>query len=95
MAKKEFIPICEEDSAELRKKLNLPVTKELRYMRKNEKGVYEPVPVTAYKIFSDNGGVYNTLQITTVEGKTIKIHEAFFAHMQKPSFTDDMENYSE
>ena len=95
MAKKEFNPICEGDTAELRKQLNLPVTKELRYMRKNDKYVYEPVPVVAYTIFSDNGGAYNTLQITTVDGKTIKIHEAFFAHMQKPSFTDDMENYTE
>lgn len=95
MAKREFVPICENDTAELRKTLNLPVTKALRYMRKNERCVYEPVLVTAYKILSDNGGSYNTLQISTVDGKTINIHEAFFSHMQKPTFAQDMENYVE
>ena len=79
----------------LRKKLGLPITKELRYMR-NIGCQYEEVKVIDFKIVD----VYEPsetppLVVSLETGESIRILSSFFAEMQKPSFEQDMKILSE
>ena len=74
-----------------RKELGLPVTKSLRYMRKN-KGRFVEVPVRDYEIvatYQPSGAT--SLLLTLETGEQIRILSLYFAEMQKPSFVEDME----
>lgn len=88
--------VLTEEEKELRKKLGLPVTKELRYMQHTKSGAYEEYPVTAFRIVDQYfpSETYS-LMIALEDGQEIRILAPYFAQMQKPSFVDDMEKIAE
>ena len=83
------------ENKDLRRKLGLPVTKKLRYMKRKVSGRilgWEPIEVIDFKIvdtYMPSGT--NSLEVTLVDGSSVRILAPFFAHMQKPSFEKDME----
>lgn len=90
---KMFHPICDNDTKELRKCLNLPIQKDLRYMHKCH-GEWHEERVTGYEIVA----VYmpsetSSLLVTTESGEKVRILAPYFAQMQSPSFVQDMEDY--
>ena len=90
------LSIC--DNKYLRKLLDLPVTKELRYMEK-EKNTFVPYKIKNYEIvdwYTESNSA--SLKITLESGNTIRILGDYFAHMQKPNFESDIkeqENHME
>ena len=79
------------DTKELRKQLELPVTKKLRFMRKID-GKYNEIGVIGFKIvdtYMPSGT--HSLEVILADESRERILAPFFAHMQKPSFIDDME----
>lgn len=75
----------------LRKELQLPVTKPLRYMRRLSNLDYEEVEVTSYKIVDTYmPSETHSLEIVLETGEELRILAPFFSHMQKPSFVEDM-----
>lgn len=86
--KKKRIKVSEEEKA-LRKELGLPVTKELRYMRRILGG-YEELKVNEYEV-ADFYETMHSLLITLSSGEKIRILAPYFAEMQKPSFERDMQ----
>ncbi len=89
----EKIKVSEEEYAR-RKKLGLPVTKTLRYM-KARAGGYDEVPVSDYEIVEElqPSGTY-VLEVTLESGERKNVLSSYFAEMQKPSFVEDMEKSS-
>lgn len=81
-----------QDSLELRKELQLPLKKELIYLRKIN-GKWKTYSVIDYEII-DRYQPSNTasLRIYIETGESIRILATYFAQMQKPSFINDMEN---
>ena len=78
-----------------RKKLDLPITIPLRYMRRESNG-YTAVPVISYEIVA----VYYpsgtpSLLITLETGEQIRILSLYFAQMQKPTFEKDVAKVAE
>jgi hypothetical protein len=88
---KEFIPLNDNDTKELRKELGLPVTKQLVYWRK-ENLDWLSYPVSNY-VVCDTYMPSNThsLLITLESGEEIRILADFFADMQKTTFISDYE----
>lgn len=72
----------------LKRRLDLPITKSLKYMRKREQSWSED-DVLSYDIKKEFPS-FCALEIETASYGTICIHHAYLAHMQKPSFVDDM-----
>lgn len=83
---KEFNALNENDTAELRKRLDLPITKELRYFRK-EKSNWVSYNVTGYEIV-DTYQPSNTpsLLVSISSGEQIRIISDYFSEMQKNDF---------
>lgn len=79
------------DSENLRRLLGLPITKELRYMKKTTTG-FIPFEIANYQIvkwYTDSNAA--SLEITLANGCVIRILGDYFSHMQKPSFEKDMD----
>jgi len=92
---KIFIPISEHDTEGLRRILDLPITKGLRYMRK-EGGIWKENKVIDYEIVEEYSPSKTASLLITIEDNTqIRILGPYFAHMQKSSFVEDMEAQSE
>lgn len=91
MAKKLGKKVTGEEY-ERRKKLNLPVTKELRYMKRCPQGEYEEIKVVDYSIIEAYmpSETYS-LEVVLETGEKIRVFSMFFSEMQKPSFERDME----
>ena len=93
MEANERIKVSEEEKAR-RKALNLPVTKELRYMREKSVGQFAEYRVTEYEIVA----VYMpsetpSLLLTLETGEQVRILSDYFSMMQKPSFERDVKQY--
>ena len=86
-----FEPISANDTKELRKELGLPITKALRYMKHAEGDSYNAYDVKDYVLVEQYqpSGTYS-LKVTLDTDEEIRILAPFFAHMQKPSFVEDM-----
>lgn len=83
------------DSENLRRLLNLPITKELRYMKKTTAG-FIPFKITNYRIvkwYTDSSAA--SLEITLTNGSAVRILGDYFSHMQKPSFEKDIASFSD
>ncbi|WP_279073763.1 hypothetical protein [Amedibacillus dolichus] len=99
--KKEKLILTEEEK-ERRRKLKLPVTKQLRYMRAMS-GVYKEFLVDNYNyeivktitINTTPPGETYVLRITLENGEKVDILLEYFIQMQKSSFIDDMNNFEE
>lgn len=79
------------NSENLRRLLGLPITKELRYMKKTATG-FIPFEIANYQIvkwYTDSNAA--SLEITLANGCVIRILGDYFSHMQKPSFEKDMD----
>lgn len=88
---RQFNALNENDSPELRRKLGLPVYKEIRYMKKLNHKAWKEVPVVAFEIvdtYMPSGT--NSLLITLETGEQIRILQDYFAEMNKASFVEDM-----
>ena len=77
---------------ERRKALDLPVTKELRYMRRKAPKGFEEIRVTDYVVTKayETPGAFS-LEITLETGEKVNILSLYFSEMQRPSFEKDME----
>lgn len=87
----KFEPISENDTKELRKELGLPITKDLRYMKHANGDLYDAFNVKDYEVveqYQPSG--MHSLKVILESGEEIRILAPFFAHMQKPSFVEDM-----
>ena len=86
---KERITLSSEERL-LRKSLDLPVTKPLRYMQR-VLGGYDEIAVVAYEIVETTpiSGT-PTLLVTLETGNQIRVFGPYFSEMQKPSFERDM-----
>lgn len=86
-----FEPISDNDTKELRKELGLPITKALRYMKHTNGDTYNAIGVKEYQVVEQYqpSGTYS-VRVILETGDEIKILAPFFAHMQKPSFVEDM-----
>ena len=75
----------------VRKAIGLPVKKQLVYY-KDKADENSVVNVTNYRIeeMYDGSDRWYTIEITTAEGDVKRIHSAYLAEMQKPSFVADM-----
>ena len=79
----------------VRKALGLPITKQLIYYT-NKADAWSAVMVEHYQIIE----IYNitdrwyTLEVTTKDGISIKMHSDYFAEMQKPNFIAEMSKKS-
>lgn len=83
------------DNKNLRKLLDLPITKELRYMKK-EKNYFIPYKVISYQLvdwYTDSNSA--SLEITLENGQTKRILGDYFSHMQKLSFEKDIHDLEE
>lgn len=86
-----FEPISSNDTKELRKELGLPITKALRYMKHTDRDSYTEIGVKDYDVveqYQPSGT--HSLMVTLETDEKIRILAPFFAHMQKPSFVEDM-----
>ncbi len=86
-----FLAISEHDTKELRKELNLPITKPLRFMEHQADSTYKEFNVTDYQIvevYQPSGT--SSLAITLEDDRKIRIISPFFSHMQKVTFVQDM-----
>lgn len=83
------IKVSEEERL-LRKSLNLPVTKPLRYMQRVIGG-FEEIAVASYEIVETSpiSGT-PTLLVTFESGERTRVYAPYFSEMQKPSFERDM-----
>jgi len=82
-----------DEEKEMRKKLQLPITKPLRYMKKCGYSKYEEIMVKEYCIkdtYMPSGT--KSLEVILVTGEKIRVLAPFFAHMQKDSFVEDVFN---
>lgn len=82
----DFISLNDEDTKELRKELGLPVTKDIRYVYKDNSG-WKELKVTNYHI----ADIYKpsetrSLLITTEDGREIRILSDYLSEMQKSDF---------
>lgn len=90
----EKIKVIEEERLR-RKDLGLPVTKPLRYMSPSS-GVWKEYPVLEYEIIETFKVTGSHILLLTLDGhEPVKIFDAYFAHMQKPSFVEDMDKSEE
>lgn len=83
------------NSENLRRLLGLPITKELRYMKRTTTG-FIPYQVANYRIvtwYTDSNAA--SLEITLANGNTVRILGDYFSHMQKPSFEKDISSFSD
>ena len=76
------------ESDALKRCLGLPITKQLRHMTRISDGWAEE-SVSQIDITEEYPG-WCTLKVELDNSKVIMIHHAFFSHMQKPSFVEDM-----
>ena len=86
----ERVKVSEEERRR-RKTLKLPVTKELRYMRREETGAYTACRVVDYdtvRVLLPSSTPILRLVLDT--GETVNIMADYFSQMQEPSFVDDM-----
>lgn len=89
----------DKQDRDLRKLLDLPITKALVYY-KNPRDESSKMNVVKFRVaevyrISD---FWATVEIVTDTGREVKIHSAFLAHMQKPAFVKEfreMETQSE
>lgn len=82
----EFQSLNNEDTKENRKKLGLPLSKDLRYMKKTN-CLWESHKVTNYEIvetLKPSGS--HILKVSIDNGNVINIMADYFVEMQKPSF---------
>lgn len=88
--KNKLLKLSDEEKT-LRKELQLPVTKPLRYMRRLSNLDYEEVEVSDYRIVNTYmpSGTHS-LDIVLETGENVRILAPFFSHMQKPFFVEDM-----
>lgn len=80
------------DCKNLRKLLGLPITKELRYM-KRDRNSFIPFTLKAYEIigwYTDSNSA--SLKLTFENGEThpLPVLSDYFSHMQKASFEKDI-----
>ncbi|BBF41352.1 hypothetical protein lbkm_0026 [Lachnospiraceae bacterium KM106-2] len=88
-----FVPISEYDSKDLRKELDLPYTKQLKYMEHKKGNTYVEIQVVDYEVagaYSPSG--MKSLTVSLVNGRKVRILAPFFSQMQKSSFIQDMIN---
>ncbi len=85
-----------EEEKLVRKAIGLPIKKQLIYY-KNKHQPESIVNIKSYRLIE----MYNiterwyTIEITTEEGKSVRIHSGYLIEMQKPSFIEDMEEQIE
>lgn len=85
----EYIPLNDDDTKELRKKLGLPVTKGISYWHKNEQ-VWKRSNVIDYKVVETYKPSESSLVLITIEsGHQVNILSDYLAEMQKPSFVSE------
>ncbi|MCI8483460.1 MAG: hypothetical protein HFH41_03860 [Lachnospiraceae bacterium] len=78
------------DSKNLRKLLSLPITKELRYMKK-ENNSFSSYKIKSYQIvdwYTESDSA--SLKLTLENEQSIRILSDYFSHMQKASFEKDI-----
>lgn len=75
---------------ELKKEMKLPVTKTLVYYRRSDDFGWRMYKVLTWKIAERIADWY-TLEIEVEGLGKVKIHHAFLAQMQKPTFVKDMQ----
>lgn len=83
------------NSENLRRLLGLPITKELRYMKRTTTG-FISYQVANYRIvtwYIDSNAA--SLEVTLANGSTVRILGDYFSHMQKPSFEKDIASLSD
>lgn len=83
------IKVTEEEKSR-RKELGLPLTKSLRYMKKDA-CEYRELDVVEYREvdrYLPSGTP--SLELVLETGETVRILAPFFVHMQKTSFIEDM-----
>lgn len=85
--------LVSEEEKQRRKELKLPVTKPLRYMKRNMQTLgFDALPVVDFEIVARYGEAQTPSLLVTVEGgEQCRVFSPFFAEMQKPSFEKDME----
>ena len=77
----------------LRKLLGLPITKGLRYMKRDGNG-FTPYKIKAYEIinwYADSGSASLKLTYENGENHPLPILSDYFSHMQKASFEKDIQ----
>ena len=87
----EYISLNENDTKELRKELGLPITKGLRYMRK-ENSAWKEYGIVDYRIvetYQPSGA--HSLLITLENGKQVRILADYLVDMQKSTFVSELE----
>jgi len=77
----------DKQDRDLRKLLDLPITKALVYYKnpRDESSKMNVVKFRVAEVFRI-GDFWATIEIVTDTGREVKIHSAFLAHMQKPTF---------
>lgn len=78
---------------ELRRKLNLPITKELVYYRESSHEVWQKFDVTGI-VVEQEYSVGFSLRITLYNGEQVMIHSDFLKEMQKNNFVTTMNEES-
>lgn len=92
---KEFIPLTDTDTKDMRRALGLPIFKPLRYMKRVGE-VWQEIPITSYEavdIYMPSE-TYSIL-LTLENNDTVQILQSYFSEMQKPSFVDDVKKQEE
>lgn len=100
--KKKKLVFTDEEKAR-RRKLKLPITKQLRYMKRMQNGDYKECLVDNYNYEIVKTITVNTtppsetyvLRIILETGEKVDILLEYFIQMQKSSFIDDMNNFEE
>ena len=90
MGEKVKIKLDDKEKAR-RKELDLPVTKELRYMHKQDVNWLEEKVISYQVVDMYYPSGTKSLMITLENKEKIRILHPYFAHMQKPSFVEDMQ----
>ena len=80
----------------VRKAVGLPVKKQLVYFP-DKSDPESAVKVVKYQLVEmyEISDRWYTIEITTEDNKSIRIHSDFLAEMQKPSFFSDLSNQKE
>lgn len=87
----EFMKLNDDDTKELRKKIGLPVTKELIYWHQVALHSWKKMNVINYEViatYEPSGS--KSLLVTLEDGKQVRILGDYLADMQKTSFLNDI-----
>lgn len=92
---KDFIPLNDNDTKELRKEIGLPVTKQLVYWRKDN-AVWNSYVVTNYEVVDTyEPSKSHSLKVLLANGEEVRILADYFSDMQKTTFVSDIEKVKE